>query len=77
MERRVNPRIAVGYKAEIIYNGKSSECVIENLSSTGANIIAVISELRVDFKAQDMLELIFKPHAEEPFTLQCKVAWIS
>lgn len=75
MERRRAPRIAVGYRAEVLCNGKSCECVIENLSSTGANVIALVSGAMMDIKPKDLVELRFQPHSGETLSLQCRVAW--
>jgi hypothetical protein len=75
MEKRRAKRIAVGYKAEIIYDGNSFECVIENLSSTGAYIITASTSSETNFKPQEKLELKFEPHPGEIVNLQCRIKW--
>jgi hypothetical protein len=75
MEKRLSKRIAVGYKAEIIYEGKSFECVIENLSSTGAYIITALTGAETNFKPQETLELKFESRPGEIINLQCRIKW--
>ncbi|RJQ50613.1 MAG: PilZ domain-containing protein [Nitrospiraceae bacterium] len=74
MERRRHKRIAVGYKAEITCNGKRCECVIENLSSTGVNIVTV-SSAGADYKPQENIELKFEPRPGETLSLMCRIKW--
>ncbi|MBI5099699.1 MAG: PilZ domain-containing protein [Nitrospirae bacterium] len=75
MENRRSKRIAVGYKAEIIYGGKSFECVIENLSNVGAYIVTASTNTEINFKPQEMLELRFEPNSGEIVNLQCRIMW--
>jgi hypothetical protein len=75
MEKRRAKRIAVGYKAEIVYDGKSFECVIENLSSTGAYIITASTSSETNFKPQETLELKFESRPGEIVNLQCRIKW--
>ena len=75
MEKRRAKRISVGYKAEIGYDGKSFECVIENLSSTGAYIITASTSSETNFKPQETLELKFEPRPGEIVNLQCRIKW--
>jgi len=73
MEQRGQKRIAVGYKAEIICNGKRYECVIENLSATGVNIIT--SPTETDFRPQEAVELKFEPRPGETVSLKGRIMW--
>jgi hypothetical protein len=75
MERRKAKRICVGYPAEIIHNGKSHQCVIENLSTGGANIITVMVESETDFRPQETLGLKFEPYPGEMINLSCRIQW--
>jgi hypothetical protein len=75
MERRNEKRIAVGYPAEIFHNGKSYECVIENLSAGGVNIVTVSLESKTDFRPREILELKFEPHPGETVRLSCRIQW--
>jgi hypothetical protein len=75
MEKRQAKRITVGYKAEIVYDGKSFECVIENLSSTGAYIITASISAETNFKPQETLELKFESGPGEVINLQCRIKW--
>ena len=75
MGKRQSNRIGVGYKAEIIYGDKSFECVIENLSSTGAYIITAVTGAETNFKPLDTLELKFESRPGEIINLQCSIKW--
>lgn len=75
MEQRHQKRIIVGYKAEIIYNGKAYECVIENLSPTGVNIIITSTAPEFSFNPQETIDLRFESHPGETVTLACRVKW--
>ncbi len=75
MERRLHKRIAVGYKTEIIYGGKSYEGVIENISATGVSVISASTKGETDFKPMETLELKFEPGLGETVTLLCRIKW--
>jgi len=75
MERRNEKRIAVGYTAEIVHNGKSYGCVVENLSAGGANIITVSLKTETEFKPQETLDLKFEPYPGETVNLSCRIQW--
>jgi hypothetical protein len=76
MEQRRQKRIVVGYKAEISYSGKKHECVIENLSASGANVLTVtIPRTETDFKLQDVIDLKFEPHPGDMINLKCRIQW--
>ena len=73
MEKRKQKRIVVGYKAEIIGNGRSYECVIENLSVTGVNVIT--SPGASDFISGESVELKFEPRPGETVNVGCTIMW--
>ena len=75
MEKRRAKRIAVGYKAEIIYDGKSFDCVIENLSTVGAYIITASTTSESELKPDDVLELRFETNPGEIVNLHCRIIW--
>lgn len=76
MENRRSKRIAVGYKAEILYEGSSFDCVIENLSTAGAYIITVSASSVSELKPDEMLELRFEPEPGETVSLNCRIIWL-
>ncbi|MBI5740483.1 MAG: PilZ domain-containing protein [Nitrospirae bacterium] len=73
MEQRRQKRINVGYKAELSYSGKVYDCVIENLSATGAYIIT--SPVEADFKPLEAAELMFDACPGETVILKCRIMW--
>ncbi|RJQ42939.1 MAG: PilZ domain-containing protein [Nitrospiraceae bacterium] len=75
MEQRRQKRLAVGYKAEIVCSGKHYEGVIENLSSTGVNILINPAEPETGFMTGKTIELKFEPCPGETVSLMCKVMW--
>jgi hypothetical protein len=75
MERRRHKRIAVGYKAEIVCNGKSYECVIEDIAPSGTNIVTALTQPETDFKPQETVELKFEPFPGETVHLTCRIMW--
>ena len=76
MENRQNKRIAVGYKAEIIYGGRSFDCVLENLSTVGAFIITASASSGSELKRDELLELRFEPEPGETVSLNCRIVWL-
>jgi len=75
MENRRSKRIAVGYKAEIMYGGRSFDCVIENLSTVGAYIITASASAGSELKPDEMIELRFEPEPGETVILNCRIIW--
>jgi len=76
MEKRNFKRIVAGYKAEIIYEGKSYDGVIDDLSESGVGIIISPSETTIAIPPGAELELKFQPVSGETLNLQCKVMWL-
>ncbi len=75
MERRNEKRIVVAYPAEIVHYGKGQQCVIENLSAGGANIVTVSVGSEKDFRPQEIFELKFEPYPGKPINLSCRIQW--
>ena len=75
MVKRNFDRIAVGYKAELLFGDKQFECVIENLSSTGACILTASTNSDGEFQTYEILELRFEPKPGEIINLHCKIIW--
>lgn len=75
MDRRKEKRIAVGYAAEIVNNGKSYGCVVENLSAAGVNVLIVSPEPETEFDPQETFKLKFEPLPREMVNLTCRVKW--
>ncbi|RJQ20603.1 MAG: PilZ domain-containing protein [Nitrospiraceae bacterium] len=76
MEKRNAKRIVGGYKAEIIYEGKSYEGIIDDLSETGVGLLTGPLEDPLEVAPGMTLELRFHPLSGEMIILQCRVKWL-
>jgi hypothetical protein len=72
---RVAKRITAGYKAEIIFEDKTYQGAIENLSETGANITIVIQEKELSLTPGKKLKLEFESQPGEKISLDCIIRW--
>lgn len=77
MEKRRAKRIFPGFKAEIIYNGKSYTGVIDDLCEYGLCVISSRIKADIDFKPNTKIEVIFKSHPKETLTLHCTIKWLN
>ena len=75
IEKRTAKRIIASYKAEIIFEDKTYQGVIENLSETGASITIMSQEKELNFKPGKELKLKFEMQTGETFTLDCLIRW--
>lgn len=73
--KRVAKRITAGYKAEIIFEGKNYQGVIENLSETGVSVTIVIQEKELTFTPGKELKLTFEIQPGETVKLDCTIKW--
>lgn len=74
-KKRIATRITAGYKADITYEDKTYQGVIENLSETGASITIVIGGKELDFTPGKTLKLEFEIQPGETISLNCKIRW--
>jgi hypothetical protein len=77
MDKRETRRITAGYKAEITFDNKTYQGIIENLSETGASVTVVIKEAGIDFQPGKALDLKFEMQPGETLLLHCKIVWSS
>ncbi|MBI5409346.1 MAG: PilZ domain-containing protein [Nitrospirae bacterium] len=75
MEKRKSRRIVAGYKAEIIYEGKSYEGIVDDLSEAGVGVVIPPSNNPPDIPPGAALVLEFQPVSGETLNLQCRVRW--
>ncbi len=75
IDKRVAKRITAGYKAEITFEGKTYQGVIENLSETGASITIVSQEKDLGLTPGKELKLKFEMQPDEILTLNCTIRW--
>ena len=66
--KRLATRITAGYKAEITFEDKTYQGIVENLSETGANITIVIQEKEPLFPPGKELKITFKMQTDETIT---------
>lgn len=76
-KKRVAKRIIAGYKAEITYEDKTYQGVIENLSETGVNVTIAIQENELDFTPGKELKLKFEIQPCGTLNLNCTIRWSS
>lgn len=74
-DKRLARRITAGYKAEIIFEGKAYQGIIENLSETGASITIVSQDKELSFTSGKKLKLNFEMQTGEICTLNCFIRW--
>jgi hypothetical protein len=72
---RVTKRITAGYKAEITFEDKTYQGVIENLSETGASITIVSQEKELSFIPGKKLKFEFEIQPGEKLVLDCIIRW--
>jgi hypothetical protein len=77
MDKRTSERIRAGYKTEIIYNKNRYSGILENLSSSGANILTDPIDQDIEFLDGEPIELKFEAHTGKTVLLKCLVIWSS
>ena len=75
IDKRVAKRIIAGYKAEITFEDKTYQGVIENLSETGVSITIVSQEKELSFTPGKTLKLKLEIQPDETLTLNCTIKW--
>lgn len=75
INKRAAKRIIAGYKAEITFEDKTYQGVIENLSETGASITIVSQEKELGFTPGKTLKLRFEIQQGETLNLNCTIKW--
>ncbi len=77
MDKRTSERIRAGYKTEIIYNKNRYSGILENLSSSGANILTDPIDQDIEFLDGELIELKFEAYTGKTVLLKCLVIWSS
>ncbi len=77
MDKRTSERIRAGYKTEIIYNKNRYSGILENLSSSGANILTDPIDQDIEFLDGEPIELKFEAYTGKTVLLKCLVIWSS
>ena len=75
MNKRIAKRITAGYKAEIVFEDKTYQGIVENLSETGASVTIVSQDKGLDFTPGKELKLKFDMHPCEKISLNCIIRW--
>jgi len=75
MEKRSARRHGVGFKAELLYGGKSYAGLVENISENGLYAIAYPLDTAIDFHSGTELEMKFQLTSGEIVNLPCEVKW--
>lgn len=76
-EKRTAKRIITGYKAEIFFEDKTYNGVIENLSATGASVTIVSQGKDLNFPPGKELKLDFEIQSGDKLSLNCIIRWSS
>ena len=72
---RAARRITAGYKAEIIFEDKTYQGVIENLSETGASITIISQDKSLKFTPGKKMNLTFEIQPGEKISVDCIIRW--
>ena len=75
IDKRIAQRITAGYKAEIFFEDKTYQGVIESLSATGGSITIVSQEEELGFTPGKELKLKFKTLPGESLELTATIRW--
>ncbi len=73
--KRLTTRITAGYKAEITFEDKTYQGIVENLSETGANITILIQEKEPLFLPGKELKIKFLMQTDETVTFDGLIRW--
>ncbi len=77
MDKRRAKRIIAGYKAEITFEDKTYDGVIENLSASGASLTIRDQEKDLNFTLGETLKLQFEIQPGEMLSLNCTIKWFT
>jgi len=75
MNKRIAKRITAGYKAKVLFEDKTYQGIIENLSETGASVTIVSQEKGLGFTPGKELKLQFEIQPGEKIDLNCTIRW--
>jgi len=75
MEKRSAKRHIVGFKAELLYGGKSYAGLVENISENGLYMIANPLNKAIDFNSGTELDMKFQLSSGKIVNLPCEVKW--
>jgi len=75
MEKRTSKRHLIGFKAELLYGGKSYAGVVENISEKGLYVISCSLNKTIDFTSGSELNIKYQLFSGRVVDLRCEVKW--